>query len=127
MLTPNSGGLQLRCALEECQALPVPDVTTTVEEGDFGTVNGLVVIYVTSLAKSLSDYVAGLFYAPKILVPCAAAGTGDYLPGSKVYFDSADKEVNESSTGNKFVGIVLEQPEVGAEEVLIAFDSRLAL
>lgn len=125
-LNPTQTGLQLRCALSECQAVDVASTSSQVA-GAMGRVNGMPVVFVTSGANSLSNYVAALFYAPKIQVPCAAAGTGDYAVGAKVYHDNADGEVNESSTGNVFCGIVLEQPETGDEFVLIAFDGRLGL
>lgn len=127
LIDPSASGLQLRCALQECQAINVADVTTTVLPGQFGRVNGMPVIYVTSRENSLSEFVAALFYAPKIFVPCVAVPSGGFLPGSKVYHDNADGEVNQSSTGNVFCGIVLEQPETGDEQVLIAFDGRLGL
>jgi len=127
LIDPSASGLQLRCALEECQAIDVPNVTTTVVAGQMGRVGNMPVIYVTSLENSLSDYVAALFYAPKILVPCAAVASGTYTRGAVVYHDLADGEVNLSSTGNKLCGIVLVQPETGDEQVLIAFDGRMAL
>lgn len=126
-INASTTGLQLRCALSECQAIDVANVTTTVVAGQMGRVGGMPVVYVTSRDNSLSEFVAALFYAPKILVPCVVVGTGDFTVGAKVYHDNADGEVNQSSTGNVFCGIVLEQPEVADEHVLIAFDGRLGL
>ena len=53
------------------------------------------------------------------MVPCAIVTSGAYTVGSKVYYDSGDSEVNESSGGNTLCGIVVLAPAVGAEEVLI--------
>lgn len=127
MIDATTTGLQLRCALAETQAIDIANVTTTVVAGQMGRVGSMPVVYTTSRENSLSEFVAGIFYAPKILVPCVLVGTGDFAVGAKVYHDNADGEVNESSTGNVFCGIVLEQPEVGDEHVLIAFDGRLGL
>jgi hypothetical protein len=60
-------------------------------------------------------------------VPCAVVASGAYLQGSKVYFDAADEEVNESSSGNTLCGIILTTPATGAEEVEIDFDGTLGI
>lgn len=60
-----------------------------------------------------------VYQAAKIVVPCATVTSGAYTVGSKVYYDSGDSEVNESSGSNTLCGIVVEEPAVGAEEVMI--------
>jgi predicted RecA/RadA family phage recombinase len=63
-----------------------------------------------------------VYQAAKILVACVAITSGnlaDFAEGCKVYFDAADKEVNESASGNTLCGIVVVQPSVGDETVLI--------
>ncbi len=46
-----------------------------------------------------------IYWAAKIIVPCAIVTTGnlaDYNEGCKVYFDAADAEVNTSSGSNNY-------------------------
>lgn len=81
-------------------------------------------------AAAIGANVVFVYWASKILVPCAAVTTGnltDHAPGSKVYFDAADKEVNVSSGGNTLCGIVVKQPAIGDETVLIHLDGMLGI
>lgn len=127
LLNANNTGLQLRCALEETKAIDVLDPTTTIVAGEMDLVDGLPVVYATSPDKSLSDRIAGIFNAPKIQLPCAAATTGDYAVGTKVYYDSSAKEVTGVASGNTLCGVVLEAAEVGDELLLVMFNGELGL
>ena len=71
-----------------------------------------------------------IYQAAKILVACVAITSGnssDFTVGSKVYFDSGDKEVNESSGGNTLCGIVVEAPSTGDETILIHLMGALGI
>ena len=118
-------GTRLACALAETKALTLTAASPGVVAGTMAKVEDVVGFYFK--AADTGDSVAFIYYAPKVVVPCAAAASGSYAVGSKVYFDAADAEVNESSTGNTLCGVVLEQPATGAEEVLIALDGTLGI
>ena len=63
-----------------------------------------------------------VYWASKIVVPCAVVTSGnlaDYAVGSKVYFDETDEEVNTSASGNTRCGIVTKVPAAGDETVEI--------
>lgn len=120
-------GLNLRCALSETKALQAADVTTTVGAGDMDKLNDLVGVYATSLENSKSTYVAFIYYAPKILLPCEAAATGDYAVGDKVYYDASANRLTFDSTGNTVCGVVLEAAEVGDTTVLVSLDAEIGL
>jgi len=80
--------------------------------------------------KASGYQVVFVYWAAKIIVPCAIVTSGnlaDYAEGSKVYFDAADAEVNTSSSGNTLCGIVLVAPSVGDEEVEIHLDGMLGI
>lgn len=87
-----------------------------------GDTVGVVVEAVVSGAVGVLCYKAA-----KIVVPCVAVTTGAFTVGSKVYYDSGDAEVNESSAGNTLCGVVTTAPSVGAEEVEIDLDGTLGI
>ena len=99
-----------------------------ITAGQMAVINDVVGVYpVALLTADIGDDVAFIYKAEKIIVPCAIATSGSYTEGSKVYYDVADAEVNESASGNYLCGIVLEQPTVGDEEVLIELDGMLSI
>ncbi|MDD4984347.1 MAG: DUF2190 family protein [Dehalococcoidales bacterium] len=76
------------------------------------------------------DQAVKVYWAAKIVVPCAVVTSGNlsgYAEGCKVYFDEVDEEVNTSSAGNTLCGIVTKQPSVGDEEVEIHLDGMLGI
>jgi hypothetical protein len=83
----------------------------------------------------VGDYDTGdtgvlIYKAERIVVPCAAATTSvDYDVGEPVYYDVADGEVNQSTSGNWLCGNVLIKPVIGAVEVEIELngDANLVL
>lgn len=93
--------------------------------GALKLVGNTVVIIVETV--DAGEEVTAVWQAEKVLVPCVAVPSGAFTKGSKVYYDVADAEVNQSSSGNYLCGIVLEQPAVGAESVEIAFDGTLCI
>ena len=119
-------GIKLRCALSQTVSDEhTVDVSAGLTSGDMilhGSVPAIVV-----KDGAFGDVVAVITEAEKVLVPCATATTGDYAEGSLVYFDEADEEVNQASTGNHKCGYVLTAASVGDTEVLIRFDGSLAL
>ena len=111
-------GFRLRSSTNEDPYAAMVFITAAnFTAGDI-TVKGSLVGVVKETSTSGDENVL-VYEAAKIIVPCVAVTSGAFLVGAPVYFDAADKEVNESSSGNKLCGFVLEQPAVGAEEVLI--------
>lgn len=118
-------GTRLACALAECKALTVTAASPGVKAGRMAKVEDVVGFYLKDAATG--EDVAFIYSAPKVVVPCAKVGSGAFVAGSKVYFDAADKEVNEASTGNTLCGFVLETPAKDDEEVLIDLDGTLGI
>ncbi len=120
-----SADARLRCALSETKSITVTAASPGVTAGTMAKVEDVVGVYLED--ADTGDEVAFCYYAPKIVVTSVAVGTGKFTAGSKVYFDAADKEINESSTGNTLCGVVLETPALAAETVLIALDGTLGI
>lgn len=120
-----SAKARLRCAVSETKSITVTAPSPGVKAGTMAKVEDTVGVYLEDADTGAE--VAFCFYAPKIVVTSVAAGTGKFKAGSKVYFDEADKEINESSTGNTLCGVVLETPALAAETVLIALDGTLGI
>ena len=120
-----SADARLRCALSETKSITVTAASPGVTAGTMAKVEDVVGVYLED--ADTGDEVAFCYYAPKIVVTSVAAGTGKFTAGSKVYFDEADEEINESSTGNTLCGVVLETPAPAAETVLIALDGTLGI
>lgn len=117
-------GIQLRCPLAQCRTLKFT-AGTNYTAGEMTKKNDLVGVIVEATSSGAEAVL--VYDAPKILVPCPAAASGDYAVGEKVYFDAADKEVNQSSGGNTLCGFVLEAPTAGDEEVLIDLQGSLGV
>ena len=120
-----SADARLRCAVSETKSITVTAASPGVTAGTMDKVEDVVGVYLED--ADTGDEVAFCYYAPKIVVTSVAVGTGKFTAGSKVYFDAADKEINESSTGNTLCGVVLETPALAAETVLIALDGTLGI
>ena len=120
-----SADARLRCAVSETKSITVTAASPGVKAGTMAKVEDVVGVYLED--ADTGDEVAFCYYAPKIVVTSVAVGTGKFTAGSKVYFDAADKEINESSTGNTLCGVVLETPALAAETVLIALDGTLGI
>ena len=120
-----SANARLRCALRETKSITVTAPSPGVKAGTMAKVEDTVGVYLEDADTGAE--VAFCFYAPKIVVTSVAAASGKFAAGSKVYFDEADEEINESSTGNTLCGVVLETPALGAETVLIALDGTLGI
>lgn len=118
-------GLKLRCALSECRGMTVAAPSPGVDAGDFGKIEDTVGVYFKN--AETGDNVFFITEARAVVVTSVAAGTGKFAQGSKVYYDSDDGEINESSTGNTLCGVVLETPALAAETVLIALDGTLGI
>ena len=68
------------------------------------------------------------YEASKILVPCReVAQTTNWTVGKKVFFVSADAEVDVLESGNDPCGIVVEEPAESAETVLIHLMGALGI
>lgn len=87
-----------------------------------GDTVGVVVQDVASGAEGVLCY-----RAAKIVVACVAATTGMFAIGTKVYYDVADAEVNQSSSGNYLCGIVTTAAAVGDETVEIDLNGCLGI
>ena len=86
---------------------------------------GVIVGTVVSGAQAVLVY-----QAAKILVPCQLVTTGNlaaYAQGSKVYFDTADANVNTVSADNRLCGVVTKSPVSGDTEVEIHLMGALAI
>lgn len=93
--------------------------------GDMVKINNTVGVIVET--TDAGDDAVLVYKAEKIIVPCVAVTSGSFQKGAKVYFDAADAEVNESSSGNTLCGIVTEDGVVGAETVEIELDGTLGI
>ena len=118
-------GLQLRCSIEDCVALTVTAASPGVTAGQMAKIEDTVGVYAADADTGAK--VAFIIKADKILVPCAKAATAGYAVGEKVYFDSADGEVNESASGNTLCGVVTEASVVGDQLVEISLDGTLGI
>ena len=101
---------------------------TTYTAGQMLLYNDTVCVVVGTKASGYQ--VVFVYWAAKIIVPCAIVTSGnlaDYAEGSKVYFDAADAEVNTSAGGNTLCGIVTTAPAVGDEEVEIHLNGMLGI
>ena len=83
-------GTRLACALAETKALTLTAASPGVVAGTMAKVEDVVGFYFK--AADTGDSVAFIYYAPKVVVPCAAAASGSYAVGSKVYFDAVDAD-----------------------------------
>lgn len=113
-----AAGLRLFCPRDRCKAIEV-----TVPAGGYSA--GQIVKHEGVVGISYADYDEGdtgvlLYDVPDVEVACAAATEGDYAVGAPVFFDEADAEVNETSAGNTYCGVVMVQPATGAEKVRIS-------
>lgn len=117
-------GTRLRCSTDQTKSMNVT-LGTTVTQGQMAKINDTVGFYVE--AGDSGDLVAFVYQADKVIVPCASVTSGSFTQGSKVYFDAADAEVNESASGNTLCGVVLETPTTGVEEVEIELDGTLGI
>lgn len=93
--------------------------------GDLVLIGDQVVIIAETVDSG--EEVTAVTKCEKAVVPCVAVTSGAFTQGSKVYYDVADAEVNESSSGNYLCGTVNVQPAVGAEAVEINFDGTLCI
>lgn len=71
-----------------------------------------------------------VYEAEKAIVPCAAAGAGDYPVGSRVAYDVSEtgeviQEDDMDRDNDLLCGIVLVQPDTAAKEVLIHLNGRM--
>ena len=85
------------------------------------------VIGIVVETATVGEEVAVVTWAEKAVVPSVAVATGAFLVGAPVYYDVADDEINESSSGNHMCGFVTEPGVTGAETVEIEFNGALAL
>ncbi len=87
--------------------------------------NGIVVVPLTTQVEDENTVL--IVEAECIQVTCVAASGTDFKPGSKVYLDVADTEVNQTASGNYYCGTVVVQPIASAEKVKIALHGDIAL
>ncbi len=100
-----------------------------------GYTAGQMLLYNDTVCVVVETKVSGkqvvfVYWASKILVPCAIVTSGNlanYAEGSKVYFIAADAEVTTVVGTNALCGIVVEAPVVGDETVLIHLDGMLEI
>jgi len=116
--------LKLHCALERCWTKTVIAPSSLGLTAGQMQKNGNTVEVIFSTVKE-GETTTAIFRAPMITLPCIIAGTGDYAVDSAVYYDESEGKLSPIASGNTRCGIVLEQPEVGATEVYVAFDGIL--
>lgn len=120
-------GLLLHVPLADCEQMDFTSVAALIQ-GQLLKVNDVVGIAAeTVLTADIGKVISVITKAPKVTVICAAASTSGYDVGEKVYFDDADDEVNESSTGNTLCGFVLRDSTLADETVMINFDGTLGI
>jgi len=73
----------------------------------------------------IGDTAVLVYRCEKIVVPKNAATGVTFAVGSKVYYDSSENEVTNSSTGNTLCGRALEVAGASATEVLIDLDGAV--
>ncbi len=130
-------GLKLRTSLARCDTIKVTVPSGGYVGGQMIAQGDLVVVVVPPLdtfggGTTAPEIAEGLLCgaivrAPKILLPCEAAATGEYAIGTPVYFDSANSQLTGTASGSALCGYVIEAPAVGATEILVAFDGALDL
>jgi predicted RecA/RadA family phage recombinase len=95
-----------------------------VVSGQMDLIHDTVGVYMTD--ADADEQVAFLTQADKILLPKAAVSPTAFSAGDKVYFDHADEELNESSSGNTLCGRAIEAAAAADTEVLVAFNGLAA-
>ena len=113
-----AAGLRLFCPRDRCKAIEVTAPAGGYTAGQIVMFEGVVGVVYGDADEG--DTAVLLYDVPDVEVTCAAATEGDYAVGAPVYYDAADEEVNESESGNTFCGVVMVQPDTGAEQVRIS-------
>ena len=97
----------------------------TKTAGEMALIEDTVGVFVE--AGVAGEEITFCYKAERITVPCAVVATGTYIPGSKVYFDATEAEVTETAGSNQLCGIVVKQPSLGDEVVMIDLDGTLGI
>jgi len=120
---PNAVDYQpyLRCPVGACETFR----KTAAADKTAGQVELLAnTLCVWLTAVDSGDEGAVAFKIPRIVLPCAAAPTGGYPVGTRLYWDTADGELNNSSSGNRKCAVVTVAADQGDETVEVAFDGN---
>lgn len=95
-----------------------------VTKGQMDLIHDMVGVWAET--KDAGEICAFIYQADAILVPKGIGSTAIFAAGDKVYFDHADANVNESSSGNTLCGRALEAVVAADTEVLIDLEGHLA-
>jgi predicted RecA/RadA family phage recombinase len=114
-------GPELRCPLGACETFEYTASGAKLA-GAVELINDTLAIWLTNVASGSVGALA--FKAPRVMLPCATAPTAGYPVGTKMYWDTADAELNTSSSGNRECAVVTEAAAFGATDVEVAFDGR---
>ena len=118
--------LKLRCPLAVTHSMETVVASPGVSAGDMFRESNVVGVFVNDYATG--DTGVLIYKAERIIVPCAVVTTSvNYAVGEPVYFDVADAEVNQTTSGNWLCGNVLVTPAIGDTEVEIELDGTLNL
>lgn len=125
--TSPTTGLQLGVPLADCEQFDYTSVAA-LTQGQLLKVNDVVCLAAEEvLTADIGKVISLITKAAKARVACVSAPTTGFDVGEKVYFDDADDEVNESSTGNTLCGHVIVGSTLGDEQLWINFDGTLGI
>jgi predicted RecA/RadA family phage recombinase len=116
-------GLKLRtaCPNGDWRSFEMTALSPGVTAGQMDLIEDTVGVFAQTAATG--EQVALIYHAEKILVPKSqTTGAGEFTAGDKVYFDHADAEVNNDSSGNYLCGICVKDAALADAEVLIDLD-----
>lgn len=120
-------GLLLHVPLADCEQFDYTSVAA-LAQGQLVKINDVVGIVAEEvLTADIGKIISIITKAAKATVACAVAGTAGYDVGEKVYFDDANDEVTESSTGNTVCGHVIVDSTLADETLMINFDGTLGI
>lgn len=109
----------LTCPLADCETAQYT-ASGAKTAGQVELLNDTLFIWATDVASGAVGTV--IFRAPRVYLPCAAAPTAGYPVGDRLYWDTADGELNNSSSGNRECAVVTKAAVLGDELVEVRFD-----
>jgi predicted RecA/RadA family phage recombinase len=109
----------LRCPLSDCEVIKVT-AGGAITAGSV-TLTASAILTIAATDASSGEQYARIVKAPRVVLPCAAAPTAGYPVGTIMYWDTADAELNTSSSGNRLCGYVTKAAVQDAETVEINF------
>lgn len=114
----------LRCPLSECKSVTL---TAGTDLTAYEPLKVEDTVYFPLVDVDSGDEYTAIYYAPKVVLPCAEAATAGYAVGEKVYSNVSGGYVTEEDSGNTLCGIVTAASVVGDKYLEVHFDGTLGI